>query len=213
MKIQPIVEGHGEVAAVPVLLRRLRDVFGDYSVDVNSPIRRKRGEIVQESALRKSIQLARIQPDCGAILVLFDSDDDCPKELGPTLQSWASDEASPIPCAVVMAHREYEAWFLAAIESLRGIRGVRPDAESHANPEQPRGAKGQFEVRLEEGMSYSETADQAALTHALDLGRVFGTSRSFRKLVSTFGRIMADMGAEGVAWPPDEWLDNTVSDS
>lgn len=28
MNIQPIVEGHGEVAAVPVLLRRLRDAAG-----------------------------------------------------------------------------------------------------------------------------------------------------------------------------------------
>ena len=34
MNIQPIVEGHGEVAAVPVLLRRLRDAAEAYGIDV-----------------------------------------------------------------------------------------------------------------------------------------------------------------------------------
>lgn len=76
MNIQPIVEGHGEVAALPVLLRRLRDETQDFSLDVNAPIRRRRSELVRESELRRSIQLARLQPDLVAILILFDSDDD-----------------------------------------------------------------------------------------------------------------------------------------
>ena len=39
MTIQPIVEGHGEVEAVPVLLRRLRDLAQTYPLEVNAPRR------------------------------------------------------------------------------------------------------------------------------------------------------------------------------
>ena len=42
MTIQPIVEGHGEVEAVPILLRRLRDLARAYPLEVNAPIRRHR---------------------------------------------------------------------------------------------------------------------------------------------------------------------------
>src|SRR5438309_1061296 len=134
MNIQPVVEGHGEVPAVPVLLRRLRDTAQAYAIDVNPPIRKKRGELVDEGRLRNAVRVARKQEDCAAILILFDSDDDAPCQLGPRVQAWAQDEAGQTPCLVVLAHREYEAWFLAAIESLRGVRGIRADAVSHPDP-------------------------------------------------------------------------------
>jgi hypothetical protein len=38
MRIQPIVEGHGEVEAVPVLLRRFRDLAQTYPLEVNAPM-------------------------------------------------------------------------------------------------------------------------------------------------------------------------------
>ena len=39
-------------------------------------------QFVVEADLRAAVQLARSgQPECGSILVLFDTDDDCPKEL------------------------------------------------------------------------------------------------------------------------------------
>ena len=57
--------------------------------------------------------------------MLLDSDSDCPAELGPTIHGWAVEAEGGVPCGVVLAHREYEAWFLAAIESLRGHRSVR----------------------------------------------------------------------------------------
>ena len=48
MNIQPIVEGHGEVKAFPVLLRRLCNEAQAFEIDVNAPIRRKRSELVKE---------------------------------------------------------------------------------------------------------------------------------------------------------------------
>jgi Domain of unknown function (DUF4276) len=206
VNIQPVVEGHGEVAAVPVLLRRLRDIAKLFEWDVNPPIRRKRSELVQDAELRRSIRLARIQPDCGAILVLFDSDDDCPGQLGPSLQRSAQQEAGTVPCCVALAHREYEAWFLASIESLRGRRGIKPDAVSHPRPEEPRGAKGHLEQRMHARLTYSERADQPALTAVFDMKPAYGKCRSFRHLVRAFGDLVCAGGSMlNVPWPPVEW--------
>ena len=131
MKIQPIVEGHGEVEALPVLLRRLIDEAQVWTVGVGRPIRRPRTRLVQEEGVTQAVRLALEQPQCGAVLVLFDGNSDCPAELGPSVEAWATAAADDIPCRVVRAHREYEAWFLAAIESLRGSRGIRTDAQPH----------------------------------------------------------------------------------
>ena len=112
MRIQPVVEGHGEVRALPVLLRRLSDASGVHDLEFSRPIRRKRSELVNEEPLRRTIRLALLREECAGILILFDADDDPPCELGPRVQSWASAEAAAVPCAVVMAMREYEAWLL-----------------------------------------------------------------------------------------------------
>jgi hypothetical protein len=46
LRIVPIVEGHGEVFAVPVLLRPLSERYAPHiSIDVSRPIRRSRGPI------------------------------------------------------------------------------------------------------------------------------------------------------------------------
>lgn len=206
MKIQPIVEGHGEVPAVPVLLRRLRNESQNYTFDVNRPIRRKRGSLVKEQELRRAIQLAKLQQDCRAILVLLDSDDDCPKNLGPLLQAWAQDEAGDIPCAVVLPNREYEAWFLSSIESLRGVRGIESAATSHPDPEQPRDAAGELERRMLKGRSYSKTADQAALSEKFDMSMAYRRCRSFRKLTKAFGDLVNGMGIVLAVWPPPSWV-------
>jgi uncharacterized protein DUF4276 len=134
MRVQPIVEGYGEGDAVPVLLRRLRAESGAYGFEVNRPIRRHRSDFVNEDSLRKSVRLALLQDECRAILILFDGDDDCPGTLAPTVEAWAQDEAGQVPCVVVIANREYEAWFIASIESLRGKRGILADAISHPRP-------------------------------------------------------------------------------
>lgn len=205
MKIQPIVEGHGEVSAFPVLLRRLVVQAGAWNVDVGRPIRKKRHQLVRETELKKAVRLALLQPDCSAVLILFDGDDDCPAELGQAIQAWAESEAGDMPIEVVIAHREYEAWFLASIESMLGYRRIRADAQSHPNPEQPRGAKGQLEARMEAGATYLETTDQPALSEKFSLAAAHQRCRSFRKLTSSFGRLVRSMGQEVSEWPPACW--------
>lgn len=205
MKIQPIVEGLGEVEAVPILLRRLISASGAAGLSVGRPIRKKRSELVQEGPLRTAVRLALRQSDCRAIIVLFDGDDDCPKQLAPRLETWARAEAGSTPCAVVMAQREYEAWFLATIESLRGRRGIRSDAVAPADPEAPRGAKGALEKQMEANQSYAETADQAPLTATFDLAIAYRRCRSFRRMTRAFGLLASEAGVTLSTWPPTAW--------
>jgi hypothetical protein len=205
LRIQPVVEGNGEVRALPILLRRLRDESGAYSLEFNRPIRGRRSEFINEDALRKKIRLAKLQEACAGILVLLDADDDAPCEMGPRIQTWAREEAGRIPCAVVMAMREYEAWFLGSLESLRGHRGIRMDAVSHHSPELIRGAKEALERSMEPDATYFETTDQAALTALFDLGTAHQRCRSFRRLVRAFGLVASSAQGFPEIWPPATW--------
>ena len=94
MVVVPIVEGHGDVAAVPVLLRRLVDVAQAWDeVRIGVPIRCKRSQLVNQAQLSKRVRVARLREDCGAVLIIFDSDDDCPVELAAQVREWAVAEA------------------------------------------------------------------------------------------------------------------------
>lgn len=206
MNIQPIVEGHGEVQAVPVLLQRLIDEAKTWEVGVGRPIRRKRSEFATEQGVTRAVTLARRKPNCGGILLLFDSDDDCPKDLGPRVQSWATTASGATPSTVCMAHREYEAWFLATVDSLQGHRAMRADALPHPNPESPRGAKGELERRMVVN-DYKEPMHQAAFSARMSLADAFRRCRSFRKLVTSFGWLMSHLVQRPPAWPPPHWVE------
>ena len=86
MKIQPIVEGHGEVSAVPILLRRLRDEARAWGIQIAAPHRRPRSRLVNRDTLQNAIRVAALAQDCAGILVLLDADNDCPMELAPDLE-------------------------------------------------------------------------------------------------------------------------------
>src|SRR4029450_10329381 len=77
-KIVPIVEGHGEVAAVPILIRRIAEVVSPgRSLEVLPPIRVSRQRLLKEGELERAAELAgrKAQPD-GGILVLLDAERD-----------------------------------------------------------------------------------------------------------------------------------------
>ena len=128
------------------------------------------------------VGLTLLEPDCAAVLILFDADDDCPAQVGPAIMLEALKTARKTPCEVVMATREYEAWFLAAIESLRGKRGIRSNATSYSAPEKPRNAKLELTKRMSKNRTYSETADQEPLSATFDMAAAYQSCRSFRKL-------------------------------
>ncbi len=126
--IVPIVEGHGEVHAVPILLRRwlASRRYHNFEVDVAGPVRAAgRGALTvthdaeNELGVEHYVEIALLrQPD--AVLVLLDADEECPMVLGQDLlQRALTVVPRSYPVGVVVAKREYEAWFLAAFASSR----------------------------------------------------------------------------------------------
>jgi len=203
VRIQPIVEGEGDEKAFPELLRRLRDESCVFDLIFKRPIRRHRWELVSEAQLRKVVRLALLQ-ECEGILILFDSDKECPRELAGKVQTWARSEARGTPCEVVIAHCEYEAWLLAALPSLRGRRGIRLDATAPPDPESIRGAKEKLKANMEAGSYFPD--DQAALSALFDLAAAYRSCRSFRRMVRAFGLVASGAGASLQEWPPSSWI-------
>ena len=173
VKIGCIVEGHGEVAAVPVLIRNVaHKLFPELQVSIPTPIRASRSKVVKDGELERRIALAAQKiGGRGGIFVVLDSDNVCPAELGPALLDRALQTRSDLPIAIVIAKNEFEAWFLAAAESLRGKRGLKDDIYSPNDPEAIRDAKGWLSEQMESNRKYRETRDQPALTALFDLER------------------------------------------
>lgn len=174
-KILAIVEGHGEVTAVPLLLRRWFAHRGYKNFETLDLAIRASGsgalkcahEADEDLGVESYVAIAAAEKPDG-ILIVLDADDDCPKDLGQSLRGRARATAPHIPIEVVVANREYEAWFLAGLASLRragkippGARLARPleSIESIRNCKKP--------LRELLGRPYEETTDQADFTGAL----------------------------------------------
>lgn len=189
--VASIVEGDGEVAALPVLLRRLSQWRGaaDY-VDVLTPIRVYKDRFLNRpEEFSRHLKLAAAKcGDAGWVLILFDADDDCPAQKGAAVLAQAQAIIPHRRVAVVLANREYEAWFIAAAESLNGCRDFKyRDTDASIDAEKPRNAKGWMRERMPAG--YGETTDQPAFTALFDLELAHQRSRSFRKLCSEWDKI------------------------
>ena len=200
--IQTIVEGDGEVTAFPVLLRRLILELGCYE-EVGLPFLEKRTGIVRQEKFVRAVQVVSSKPQTSAVIVLFDADDDCARDIIPEMLQWSQEALPSLPCAVIMARREYEAWFLAAIESLRGKRRIKDDARYDYDPEVRRDAKGTVSRLMPQDKPYSETADQAALSAVFDLGQAYRKASSFRKLVKEVCRLLKELGQSPAI--PESW--------
>jgi hypothetical protein len=171
VKIGCIVEGESEVETVLLLIRRIAaNLYPELPIVVLPPIRRHRNQVVKENELERAVEfVARQIGGQGAIFIIFDSDDDCPAELGPALFHRASQARSDLPIAVVLAKHEFEAWFLAAAESLQGQRGLKNELHSPDNPEAIRGAKEWLRQQMQTGKTYRSRRDQPALTALFDI--------------------------------------------
>ena len=184
-----IVEGHGEMLALPVLLRRIAAWRLPHEhVDVATPIRVQKDRFLQrQDDFNKFLLLARSKAgqdgvgEHGHVVVLLDADDDCPKERAAEILQRACAVVPDRKVSVVLANREFEAWFIASAPSLDGVRGlkIRP-GDDQAVAELPRNAKGWMSVRMPSG--YGETTDQPAFAARMDLEMTSVKSRSFRKL-------------------------------
>ena len=167
--IAPIVEGHGEVQAVPILLRRLAgDAMPTALLRLNPALRVKAGSFLNDDDyFRRYLELAARKAKAwpnSCVLILLDCEDQCPGKLGPALLKQAKACRSDVTIIVILASREYETWFLAAARSLRGVCGPPVDLNPPDDPELYRDAKGWLSAKMNQ--SYNETDHQPRLTAA-----------------------------------------------
>lgn len=179
MKLGAIVEGHGEVEALPCLIRRVVTEQNLPSVEMPAPLRLPKGKMKKADELARAVELMvrKTAPD-GGVLVLLDADEECPAELAPRLLAGVSRADRRI--RVVVAKPEFEAWFVAAAESLRGKRGLPDDLVGPTEPEAIRNPKAWLGDRMPNG--YSETLDQPAFASLFDLA-LASRAPSFAKLL------------------------------
>ena len=183
--IVPIVEGKGEVDAVPLLIRRIAwERAHSLLPIVGKPIWVPRDKLLRRKGeLERYVDIAARKGDsCGRILIVLDADDDCPAELGPWILGRATKARPDREVGVVLAKREYEAWFLATLDSLAGQRNIRKGSVAPDDPEGVRDAKGRINAMMGTGSQYRTTRDQAALTQFIDIPAARLKSPSFDKM-------------------------------
>jgi hypothetical protein len=191
VEIESIIEGDGEGEALRVLLRRIiLEVDPGLYVQLHRPLRRPKDQLKKQQLFTAAVESAtRRLTGPGALLILLDADEDCPAELGPQLRDWALAAHGNLPVAVVVANREYEAWFLAAAESLRGHRGLAADLSPPSDPESVSGAKEWLSRRMPRDEPYGPTSHQASFSQVMSLDQA-RRAPSFDKLCRDVRRLV-----------------------
>jgi hypothetical protein len=188
-----IVEGHGEVEALPALVHRIaRSVSFAGILRVNPPIRVKSGSFLTDNDyFRKQAALATAKAAQvgGSVLILLDCEDDCPGVLGPALLKKAHAVRANVDILVALAHREYETWFLTAARSLRGLRGLPEDLDPPPVAEGIRDAKGWLSARMND--AYDPITHQLEFTKQFDLEQA-RANQSFDRLCNWIRRFLQE---------------------
>jgi len=176
-----IVEGHAEVDALPILIRRVLP-----HVHVPRPVRGLRTKLHDINELSRLAAIAdsniRSGGRHGGILALFDADDDCAATLGPRLQRELTEKFGHRMTRLVLPVNEFESWLIAG----------RTDAP--VATDETRATKTWLRRQLGR---YSPTADQPSLTAEFDLKLAARMSRSFQRFLKVLNDFKLD--AESVA--------------
>lgn len=218
-KAYVIVEGHGENSAVENLLTRLWQWLKLPHIVWAKP--KRLNALHTEAGVRNACELLRKDKDCERALILRDEDDGCPAEAGPETALWVERANLPFPVAVVLAHREYEAWFLPCIHlmvgkplaSPKGIplasvlpeakfgEGKRPEEIGEA-AEKIRGVKEYLRDYFPKGRPYKPTTHQLALTRLIDFQVLRDCQMPCFLTLENALRFLANPGEQKVYPPP-----------
>lgn len=188
------VEGDGDQAAVPLLLRKLLNRSHRADWHVPQPIRvgelPKLLKVLPKRAAEIGIK-ARAHA-CHALLVLLDLDDAqaCPVAVARTLAATLAGYQLPVPAAVVLARREYEEWLVASLPSIAPGTALLPDAlRRDYPPESKRGVKEWLGHHM--GVAYKPPIHQPAFTRLFDPALAAAECRSFRRLETALAALLA----------------------
>lgn len=183
-RLLPIVEGHGEIPAVPILIRNILAAQGIHDVQLLPAWRH--GEYPSVAKKFDNIFLAAIKENAPILWVMdFDSKvHDCPVKEAQNLLVRAEALRPGWPIKIAFLSKEYETLFLI---DETATRKVFPDIPTKTpfpeNPENIRGAKEWLsKARPSPGSAYKETVHQAKITAHLNLDLLRAHSSDFAHL-------------------------------
>jgi len=222
------VEGEGDVDAVPILAKRvLKEMDASGEVVIASLIFRVRGvgALVRGSGNEwlRHLENAKRQKHLAGVLLVLDGDlEHVPKTWDEYVRRFARTDfcafraaasfaqmaksagaGKLFSVAAVFVMKEFEAWLMGGIESLRGRalaegRGI-VSADAAIPPglviEAKRDIKGVLKKAI--GGVYSQTLDQADLARHVDLKLLRQRCSSFRRFERAIGELVAS--ARGAA--------------
>ena len=170
---------------------------GLYVVTTDLVIKVPRYKLVRPGEIERPVRLLAARR-ADAALVLIDSDDDCPAELGPDLllrgssaypraSYWGSDREDGIrelvPCDSEIAR--WQAW-------------TSHNLAPHQDPENIRGAKGWLDRNMSGTRGYKETSDKAAFSAMFDMDAARTSCDSFRKCHEEVASLLSPFAVDPV---------------
>lgn len=182
-RMLPIVEGHGEDRAVPLLIRRILESQGIYQAQI-LPARRY-GEYPSVTKNFDNLFLAAIKEKAPILWVMdFDSKHyDCPLKEARHLLTRAETLRPGWPLKIAFLVKEYETLFLVDEAACRAIfPDISPKVGFPEIPEDVRDAKGWLSQHRPSGLAYKETVHQEKITARLNLDLLRARSADFAHL-------------------------------
>jgi hypothetical protein len=168
-----IVEGHGEVSSIPILVRR-----GWPHLHCARPIRVKRYGILKADELERYAKIANAniveKGGVGAVLLILDAEQDCPVNLAKALSARLRAALGTRFASCVIANKATESWLVAG------------DKDAPAVEDELRQAPVWLQRKLG---TYSKVIDQARLASSVDLQLAAQRSRSFRRFTKVLDEL------------------------
>lgn len=179
-----IVEGDGDVRALPVLMRNIFAARGVFDVNLLAP--QRRGEYPSVARHFDNYFQAAVKWNSPILWIMdFDAKGyDCPYKEADKLLQRATKLRPKWPIEIAFLVKEYETLFL---HDENATRSIFPDIPKHVvfptEPETIRGAKEWLsKARPSPGSAYKETVHQAKITAHLDLELLREKSADFAHL-------------------------------
>jgi hypothetical protein len=203
MRIGLIVEGHGDVTSLPLLLRSISFHKGIYGFSFPHPMRfGEFNAMMKREKFSNFVQYLNDDDNIDAIIVACDADDVCPVHARQALLERISATVHGIkkPVAVLLFNREYEALLLSQIDIIAERTGLLEMSEENVNKildlsDKVRDAKGLLDSLIPD-FSYKEARDQEKFTAILDMNILEERHRAGRRAANILERLNGGQGDE-----------------
>lgn len=177
-----VVEGRGDLYALPVLLRRWLQRRGDWRDVIGKPVPcHGRDKALAPSGVEGYVATAASRPGCIGVVVVLDAETDPACRLGPNLRARAMGITSK-RVAVCLAENKYEAWLIASAETL-SIEGLVYDPAR--DPESL--------LRAALPVKYVKPTWQPRLSERVDFNVACSRSPSFARMLAKFDELVAEI--------------------